>query len=541
MTRIRTNALAMGGTFLVQALFVFLQVKLLTRYLPPAEFGLYSSVFALGALLAGFAELGFSVVLPRYGAKYEAERRPAAFPKLVGAAVGLWFVAGGLLSMVLWLLALPAGPGTAPGQVPPGLLLLGLAASLTFALRAFASAAFQGLRRMAPALVIEILYMAGLTTWFLVLGPRLDPSSVFLGFLLFGLAAGGGGLVLFFALARRGIGRGASGSSAHDGARDASPSAPDASPGEMSRSVGSTRDLLREIGPFWLGAFLTTVVAIALESADRLLLATLVPLEMVAAWHVAGRISLFLRKILFVPQQVAGPELAYQWERGARDVLVDDLRLFTRIEWLVGVLLAVGTALAARPAVLLVSDARYLEAVPALMALAGALPILALQAPLTTFLRSAGRIGLTVSAELVWLVGSLLLGALLLPRFGLAGFGAGSVVAALLALLYTLAALSRRSLPGPGSGFVLRLLLFGVGAWALAAFLAARLPALSPVPALGVACVVTALLGFALLRGGLFPRKERARLAGLLGAGLPAGIVRGVLGIGPNDVSPGRD
>jgi O-antigen/teichoic acid export membrane protein len=513
MTRVRTNALAMGGTFLVQAGFVFLQVKLLTRYLEPAEFGLYSSIFALGALLAAFAELGFSVVLPRYGARFEAEGRPAAFPKLVGAAIGLWFGAGVVLSTLLWLLALPAGPGTGPGEVPPGLLLLGLAASLTFALRAFASAAFQGLRRMAPALLMELVYMTGLTAWFLVQGTRLDAGSVFVGFLVFGLGAGGGGLLVFFLMSGR--------------PRGAATAETAVAPPE------STRRLLREIAPFWVGAFLTTVVAIALESADRLLLAALVPLELVAAWHVAGRISLFLRKVLFVPQQVAGPELAFQWERGARDVLVDDLRLFARIEWLLGVLLAVGTALAARPAVLLVSNDRYEAAVPALTALAGALPILALQAPLTTFLRAAGRIGLTVTAELVWLVGSLVLGAALLPRFGLAGFGVGAIVAALLALLYTLAALRRRALPGPGSRFVVRHLVLGLAAWALAALAGRGISDWPPMAALAFAAGIAVLLGALLLRGGAFPRGERVRLAGLLGAGLPPGLVRTVLGVDP--------
>jgi O-antigen/teichoic acid export membrane protein len=530
MTRIRTNAIAMGGTFLVQAIFVFLQVKLLTRYLEPAEFGLYSTVFALGALLASFAELGFSVVLPRYGAKYEAEGRPSAFPRLVGAAIGLWFGAGLVLSTVLWLLALPAGPGTGDGQVPPALLLLGLAASLTFALRAYASAAFQGLRRMAPALVMEAVYMTGLTTWFLVLGDRLDAGSVFLGFLVFGLGAGAGGLGVFFLMARQRTGSGVGGE-----APATAPPAPGAS------SAGSPRELLREIGPFWLGAFLTTVVAIALESADRLLLATLVPLELVAAWHVAGRLSLFLRKILFVPQQVAGPELAFQWERGARDVLADDLRLFARIEWLLGVLLAVGTALAARPVVLLVSNDRYEAAVPALTALAGALPILALQAPLTTFLRSVGRIGVTVTAELVWLVGSLAIGALLLPALGLAGFGLGAVVAALLALLYTLAAFRKRALPGPGHRFVVRHLALGLAAWALAALVARGMADWSPVAALALAGGVTLLLGGGLLRGGAFPRGERARLAALLGAGLPAGVVRGLLGVAPGERTFTRD
>ena len=35
MTRIRSNTIAMGGTFVVQAVFVFLQIKILTHWMTP--------------------------------------------------------------------------------------------------------------------------------------------------------------------------------------------------------------------------------------------------------------------------------------------------------------------------------------------------------------------------------------------------------------------------------------------------------------------------------------------------------------------------
>jgi O-antigen/teichoic acid export membrane protein len=75
MTRVRSNALAMGGVYVTQAIFVLLQIKILTHWLAPGLFGLFSSISALGALLGSLAEAGFSVVLIRYGAKYEAEGR----------------------------------------------------------------------------------------------------------------------------------------------------------------------------------------------------------------------------------------------------------------------------------------------------------------------------------------------------------------------------------------------------------------------------------------------------------------------------------
>jgi O-antigen/teichoic acid export membrane protein len=507
MTRIRANVLAMGGTFLVQAFFVVVHVKLLTRWLTATEFGLYSSIFALGAVLGSLAELGFSVVLPRYGATFEAAGRPAAFRRLVWTAVRLWAASGLLLCALVGMLALLAVSSAGTGHISPGLLVLGLAAALTFSLRSFASAAFQGLRRMGPAFTLEFLYMAGLTLWFIVFRESLDPVRVFTGFLVLGLLTGIAGLVAFFRVA------------------------PHGSPDEPREH---DRDVLRAIAPYWLGAFFTTIVAISVENADRLVLATLVPLSAVGAWHVAGRISLFLRKILFIFQQVAGPEFAWKWERGARQQLVGDLVLFMKVDWLIGVLLAMGVAILARFGVLLASNERYLDAVPALIAMAGSMTVLCLAAPMTTFLRAGGRIDITVTAEVIWLAGSLAVGSLLLKPFGLFGFGLGGLVAALGALLYTLAALHRRTLPRPPVRLVATLLPAGLALWAGAAWLGAQ-PFLASWPVAWAAALgLTGGLGFTLLRGPFFSREERERLSGLMGSGPAAGVGRWLLGAPPS-------
>jgi hypothetical protein len=72
-----------------------------------------------------------------------------------------------------------------------GLLLLGLAALLSFSLRAYASAAFQGRRRMMPALIVELVYMAGVTLYFALMGPRLTVVKVFAGLFTWGCGRGG--------------------------------------------------------------------------------------------------------------------------------------------------------------------------------------------------------------------------------------------------------------------------------------------------------------------------------------------------------------
>lgn len=492
MSRLRTNTLAMIGAFLSQALFVFLQMKILTHWMPRAEFGLFSAVFASGALLSGLAELGFPVVLVRYGAKFEAEGRPNAVQALLALALRLW------LGAVLLLGALLAGaaalhllPGLGREGVTPGLVLLGFAAVASFSLRSIVMNAFQGIRRMLPAMGMDLVYGVLVTALYLAFRERLDAALVFWS--LFGASTlvGLGGFAWFLRV----------------------------HPAQPAGERPAARALLRDIQGFWGGAFFTGLVALALENGDRLTIAALAPFTVVAVYHVAGRIGLFARKILFIPQQVAHPELTFKWEQGEVEAVRADLRLFAKLEWALGLLVCVGLVLGARVGVRLASTGEYAGAVPALIALAGSLPILCLGAPLTTFLRASGNIWVSVTAELVWLGGYLLAGALLFARFGLAGFAAGQIFAATVALLYTVAALKRLRLPCPPIRF---LLAHGVGAllvWGGVAGLVRAHPVASlPVALLGTVAFALAL-NVALAWGRYLTPAEEARLLGFLGGG----------------------
>jgi O-antigen/teichoic acid export membrane protein len=493
MTRVRSNALAMVGTFLIQGGFVFLQVKLLTHWLTPAEFGLYSSIFALGALLGSLAELGFSVVLVRYGAKFDAENRLGALRRLLHVAIGLWAVTGLLLGGLLFLLAGPVAEALRRPEVTAGLLVLGFFSVLSFSFRSFSSAAFQGERRMSPALLIELVYMAGVTATYVVLGDRLSVVSVFWTFLGWGVVVGLGGLLAFDLMA----------------ARDRS----------FDTGTVAVRGLLSEIRSFWGGALVTTALAIAFENADRIVLAALLPFEAVAVYHLAGRINLFTRKILFIPQQVTKPELAFKWERGAVEPLRQDLLLFSKLEWAVGVLLGVLVVIGARPGILLASDARYLSAEPVLVAMAGALPILSLAAPLTTFLRASGRIWISVRSDTIWLLSSLALGILFLRFWGVPGFAMGQMFAAMLALLYTVWSLRRNGYPCPSLRF---LFAHGAGAvllWGAAVGITRWKPVTSLPAAILAGSVFVVLLNAALARFHYLTPAEESRLFALLGSG----------------------
>lgn len=274
---------------------------------------------------------------------------------------------------------------------------------------------------------------------------------------------------------------------------------------------------------------ITSAVAIALENADRLVLAALSPLSSVAVYHVAGRISLFTRKVLFIPQQVAKPELAFKWERGAADAVREDLALFSKLEWALGIMICVPVVVLARSGVVLASNEDYLGSVPILTVLMAAVPVLSLQAPLTTFLRASGHIWVSVTAEVIWLATALLTGILLLPRFGLAGFACGAVVAAFLSLNYTVWSLKRLSLPHPRVSFFVAHGLGGLAVWGGAALAIRAWPVTSIFPALALSFLFILLLNAALVRLNYFTAAEEERLLGLLGPGPTSGLGRVLL------------
>jgi len=503
VTRVRSNTFAMAGTFVIQAVFVFAQIKILTHWLDPTQFGLFSSIVALGALLGGVAELGFAVVIVRYGPKFEAEGRPGALTDLLKGALVLWFATGLLIGVILMLSAGPLAVRLDRPGITAGLLGLGFFSVMSFSLRAFAAAVFQGSRRMRPALVMETAYMVGLPALFLLFRNQLGVRTVFWCFLGWSTIVGAGGITAFLR--------------AHP------------SPGGGAPLASRVRPILKEIRSFWGGSVVTSCVAIALENADRLVLAAAASLPVVAVYHVAARISLFTRKILFIPQQVAKPELAFKWERGARDAVREDLLLFSKLEWVIGVVISVAVVLVARSGVVLASNENYLASEPILVALMGAVPILSLSAPLTTFLRASGHIWVSVTAEIIWLATALGTGLLLLPRFGPAGFGAGTVVAAFLALQYTVWSLKRLDLPRPGLLFFAAHGTGGFLVWGAAALLTRARPVTSVAVAALLALAFALALNVLLVRMRYFTPVEEDRLIGILGPGAASRIGRLVL------------
>ncbi len=486
-SRIRTNMLSLGASFFFTAALAFLQVKILTNFLDQDSVGVWSAVLAVGALLGTLSELGLPQVLVRYGAKFDAERRLSRLSDLFAFSLRVFFVA----ALVMVGLLLFAGPLVAQvlggSAVNRWVLILGYLAMASGSLRAINNAAFRGLRRMVAMAVLEILFSTVVTVGYFLTRHRMSVDLalwIFLGASL--LVAAAGMLVLTALLARL---------------RREAPSA------------ASSGGVFTEVRGFWQGVAVSGVLLIAIEQLDKPLLAALVSFSALAVFHVAARLQVFARRLLYVPFQVMFPEITHKWEGPRRGELRADMELFTKLELGLGLMLTVFLAVFARPLLLLISTPEFLSGAPVIWIFTAVLPLLCLNQPLALFLRAVGYIWYAVINDALWLAVYLTLGTVFVKVFhlGLPGFVLGQPIASVIVLAYSLAVFHKLGLPRPPLAFFIKRLALSAVVWALCATAGSALPPLDWWQLLLIALALGVIGNFLLVRGGYLTRAEEER------------------------------
>ncbi|HET9232791.1 MAG TPA: lipopolysaccharide biosynthesis protein, partial [Candidatus Eisenbacteria bacterium] len=448
MSRIRANVVALGISFFTTAFFSFLQIKIITNALDQTSVGVWSAVVAVGSLLATLSELGLPWVMVRYGAKFDAEKRLPRLFLLWKFAVRVYAV--GLAGVIGILLV--AGPLIATllggAQVDRWSLIIGYLAVASGSLRAFNNASFRGLRRMRIIAVTEILFSLTVTIGLILLQPRLTVRLALVVGLISGLIWAGVGLVYLLAQLRK-VSAGAP---------------PDPAP------------VFPEIRSYWQGAAVSAIFLVAIEQLDKPVLATLVAFQQVALFHVASRLALFARRLVYVPFQAMNPEITHKWESGRRDELTGDMELFTKLALALGLSMVVFLAVFAKPLLLLVSTREFLAGAPVLWIFTAVLPLLCLYQPLVMFLRATGKVWHAFVGDAGWLLTYLGAGALLVRPFGLPGFVSGQIVASILVFSWVLIAFHRLKLPRPPLRFFIVRAALGAGVWVLSVMAGRFLP-----------------------------------------------------------------
>ncbi|MGD8394497.1 MAG: lipopolysaccharide biosynthesis protein, partial [Candidatus Eiseniibacteriota bacterium] len=393
MSRIARNTTAVTAAFAANTTLSFLQVKLLTRWLPQAELGEYFATVALGALISVLAQIGLPMVVLRFTAKYDALEDVERIRRLVRFA---WLLVLGLATLLL-LAERRVLPLVLPRiyDAPPAIasVMLATGVFIATALRQVTYASFDGMRRMSYPALFENLNI-GLITLAIVL-LRHELSLVRL--LEISLVSGTVFCIVSAVVLLRLL------------AVQASATA------DADRPQAPPR-LLPDIAPFWSGAALNGLVGICMGYADKALISLFVPFELVSIFYVAERLTFLMKRLLALPLQVASPEITRRWELGRRDELRSDLGFMLKVQLAVAMLIATTTFVLAESAVLLVSAPAYLPAADLLRVLAVSVVLMGLYAPITTFMRAIERIHLALASDILWITVYLTAGALLVPR-----------------------------------------------------------------------------------------------------------------------------
>lgn len=456
------GASARGLAFLAGNALAALAAVVLLRHLGVADFGRYGTVIALVAIVQGVSDVGLSVTAMRELALIDdaAERR-MLLADVVGAR--LLLTAAGVALAVGFAVVARYG-----GALVLGTCIAGLGVVLTSTQAALVLPLSVQLRN--ELIAVNELVRQGVVALVLVV---LAAASAPLGaFFLAQLAAGVVGLALVPVLL---------------GGRSAVV--------RPRFTPAALRTVVRRSAPVGVASVLSVVYFRILAIIVGLLTGP----EQTGLYLTAARVFELAIGLPLLLSVVAVPLLTV----AARD---DQARLqlvlqrMTETMAVAGVAAALGLAAGARPVLHVLGGDEYLGAAPALRILAVALITIFLGAAWTPSLVGLGRLGDVARASAAGLVAVVVLGIALTEAFGIEGAAVAVVVADVVTIGGTFAALRRA---GPGRSVELRF---------LPRLVAATLPAIAIAAAPGLpdavaaALAVGVFLALALVQG-LVPRE----------------------------------
>ena len=358
-----------------------------------AGFGRYSYAASLAAILAFGTDLGLTIWTTR-----EIARDTGVAPGVLGTALRLRLTASAVVLVLLSALAAAADGA----DLRWALLALGIA-SLARALLDHARAVFRAHERLADEgkvnTVTAVLATAGglAALYGAGGGVRALAIGVMAGTLV-GAAYG-------FMLLERGYGV-----SGH-GDRD------------VPADRALVRRMLRESLPFWFAGIFTLIYA----RADVVVLRWLASDAEVGAYRTAGQLVEVAKQLPVLLLTALFPQLARAFQRSASH----RVRLERRVLLLLaagGLVVAGALAVVADPMVRLLFGPQFARTIPALRALAGAVPLLFVNCGLLHFFVARDRGTLNVAFGGAMVLVNLLANVLLCRRFGAVGSGLATVV-----------------------------------------------------------------------------------------------------------------
>jgi O-antigen/teichoic acid export membrane protein len=413
-SRAAGNAIYLGIQGLLASLFGLIQMKIFAASLGADGFSLLIVLRSLATLLTSLAMMGLPQLALRYFPQLEIRGDGGRILRFTAVLLGglvISCLVVFLLARNFWeILAGHFSQGEVEGNFLKETLLLALAMGLT----EFAYHIYQGIRRMGPMAIAEVLGLTGLTTHLFLVRGTLDPAGAINLLSIYFLIRAGMLLLLFPRFLPRG--------------------------GEKREPLRITK---RDFFDYWLISLPLRWVALAYFDLDRYFIG-LAALEVVALFHVPSRLLSVSKRFLAAPTLSLQTEMSRYYEERREGELPTRLQLFLRAQLAVALWLGGTIFLLGRPLILLISTEEYLQALPLLTILLVTLPLTSLVASLEAAFRGLDGLRVVLVGNIIWVVvyfGNLVW---VVRSCGLLGLGLIQVGAVACQVIWIMAAARRR-------------------------------------------------------------------------------------------------
>jgi O-antigen/teichoic acid export membrane protein len=408
-SRFFPNFVALVVQTVFATLLTLLQVKILSNFLSREAFGLFASLRGFSLLLAMLAANGLPHLLVRYLPVHESagERSRAVHLSAVCLVVStailtlLGLLAYGLRSQLFAFV---------DGQSVSDDLLVWLAlTTLGVVLKQILYGGLQGLRRMTFQVFIELGSLSAALIWMFIARNDLTLSLLFRILGVVHITSLCVGIPMFFLLVR------------------------DSPIQHGTRETQSYGPAYRDYLPWAVGI---SLVATAFTDVDRYLIAQVLPLELLALFHIASRVTRSANRLLASSNTAIQPEVTRLHAEGRGSDAQTLARVFLKVSLAVGMLVAFAVSVFAREIILLIASESYTPAVPLVVLLAACIPLTTATAPLTTVMRATDQVREALRTDLVWALVYIGFILFLGPLLGLIGIGLATLAACLAQLAF---------------------------------------------------------------------------------------------------------
>jgi O-antigen/teichoic acid export membrane protein len=401
--RVLRNTIALYASFGGNLVFSFVQLKILSAYLPKDPLGLLFALQGIALIVAEASKLGFPLTFARYLPKFEAELDSDKARGLLALGIGA-HLALGLLELLLAFLVFHLF-GLRSDLVR--LFPLAFVSYFLYANFGLIFSAFVGRRRMVRGAVLNVGFLLAFNLTLFLRRDVLDVPGVLWVQLLT--------VIPFFFLSILLL--------------DLFPLRP--------------RGVFREIRGFWKFSAYTSLLAPVFHYVDRIIVTAFLPLASVAVFTVGRKIDRALKNLLAIPMTSFGPEVSFAAERGRTRMLREGATLFARLNVLAALATFLLVILLGKLAIRVVSTEAYLGAYPVLVILASSLVPTGISAPIGMYARSIGNMKLFFSTNLMWIVVYLGTSIALVRPLGLNGVALATLIASTIVAFYSYAFVGR--------------------------------------------------------------------------------------------------